>query len=845
MKVRIKKAPQMMAYGGQKKHSLDIVRTTIDDYNPDYNDVESRYARGADPRDESTAEVEGGEIIVEKGGDGSTRTFKAVGPNHNPDPNKEGGVPMNLKEGAFVFSKRKGGEMGVKGSVLKGFNKSEKDKKTYSFAQLADQYKTGPLYDILQSDKTDDLQKRTAAAMIQKYEDKLAGLALLQESRKGFPQGIPDIAQEKFAKMQQYMQQAEQQKQMQEVSSQQPPMAMYGYNVGGAFVPDYSAVSDMYRYQAGGSTGSQNDQIAQYISAYAQLAQKSEEEIYQALQSLAPAQQQEALQTIVQTVQQAVSKQQGGGADEETSQQMGGDNSGYYSAPGGEPQYVQQEGEEEQQMKKGGSYSGTYYQGTYFQNGGAFVPMYGDSSYNDQFGGQIYDYDDYMLPRADEGLEVNDPGPKKVTKDQFEQSIKSGGYVKIGPNIARRGNKIITYGNVIPGQKGTSTAGTQGSYRPGRTVPGGGRSRIKFTLEDLERNPNLYKTFLEDEGWKNAPPEEKEKALKRLARGERSIYVPGTPPTITPDGKPSCEPGYTYNDVTGKCEKTTEVEDFITFEEGAEGPKAGDPTGGNFGGGYYGIPFPSTLGIMAAAAYPPLYLRPFYGEPQGVIPRPTFYDPERELASAQESARALEQMGSMMNPQTAGALANYIQANAAKTSADVMGRYQNLNVGVANQFSPLQAQIFNSLAAQKREAADKRFMGETIAAQQYQNAMRTYGRDFAKTLGEGIEAGIKKGQLYDASQYYTADPFGRLRLKPGVNAADLIMNGSMAGRGTTMSADEYLKRAKKYKDAGYTDQMIRDAMRMQYGSGSSSRSSSTDNDDVAFNYGSSAYPFMS
>jgi len=839
MKVRIKKAPQMMAYGGQKKHSLDIVRTTIDDYNPDYNDVESRYARGADPRDESTAEVEGGEIIVEKGGDGSTRTFKAIGPNHNPDPNKEGGVPMNLKEGAFVFSKRKGGEMGVKGSVLKSFGKPEKNKKTYSFAQLADQYKTGPLYDILQSDKTDDLQKRTAAAMIQKYEDKLAGLALLQESRKGFPQGIPDIAQEKFAKMQQYMQQAEQQKQMQEASSQQPPMAMYGYNVGGAFVPDYSAVSDMYRYQAGGSTSSQDDQIAQYIAAYAQLAQKSEEEIYQALQSLAPAQQQEALQTIVQTVQKEMKRGQQSSSSAASQQ----DNSGYYSAPGGEPQYASEEDEEEQQMKHGGSYSGTYYQGTYFQNGGAFVPMYGDSSYNDQFGGQIYDYDNYMLPRADEGLEVSGPDPKKVTKDQFEQSVKSGGYVKIGPNLARRGNKIITYGNVIPGQKGTSTGGTQGSYKPGRIVPGGGRSKIKFTLEDLERNPHLYKTFLEDEGWKNAPPEEKEKALKRLARGERSIYVPGTPPTITPDGKPSCEPGYTYNDATGKCEKTTEVEDFITFEEGDEGPKAGDPTGGTFGGGYYGIPFPSTLGIMAAAAYPPLYLRPFYDEPQGVIPRPTFYDPERELASAQESARALEQMGSMMNPQTAGALANYIQANAAKTSADVMGRYQNLNVGVANQFSPLQAQIFNSLSAQKREAKDKRFAGETIAAQQYQNAMRPYGRDFAKTLGEGIEAGIKKGQLYDASQYYTADPFGRLRLKPGVNAADLIMNGSMAGRGSTLSSD-YLKEYNKLKGTMDKD-ALNQYLKMKYQTGSSRRSSSDDNDDVAFNYGSSAYPFMS
>jgi hypothetical protein len=191
-------------------------------------------------------------------------------------------------------------------------------------------------------------------------------------------------------------------------------------------------------------------------------------------------------------------------------------------------------------------------------------------------------------------------------------------------------------------------------------------------------------------------------------------------------------------------------------------------------------------------------------------------------------------------------MANYIQSNAAKTSADTIGRYQNLNVGVANQFSPLQAQIFNSIAAQKREAKDKRYMGEAIAAQQYNNAMRAYATNVAKTLGEGITAGQKLGQLYDTNAYYAADPFGRLRLKPGVNAADAIMSGTTAGRSSTITADQYLKEAQRLKNAGYSDQMIRDALRMQYGSGTKS-SKSDDDDDVSFNYGygASAYPFMS
>jgi hypothetical protein len=167
---------------------------------------------------------------------------------------------------------------------------------------------------------------------------------------------------------------------------------------------------------------------------------------------------------------------------------------------------------------------------------------------------------------------------------------------------------------------------------------------------------------------------------------------------------------------------------------------------------------------------------------------------------------------------------------------------------VANQFSPLQAQIFNSLAAQKRETKDKRFQGETVAAQQYVDAMRKYETNFAKALGEGIAAGEMKGQLYDTNPYFTADPFGRLRLKPGVNAADAIMYGTMTGRGSSLTPEQYLQQANelKTKYPGYKDEMYRDALRQKYGTSRSS-SKSDDDDDVTSNYGygQSAYPFMS
>lgn len=836
MKVRIKKSPQMMAYGGQNKYSLDIVRTNIDDYKPDFNDVERKNTKGADPRDESTAEVEGDEIIVEP----NKHVYKAVGPNHNSDPNKPGGVPMNLPEGSFVFSKRKEKGMGVKGPVLKQFGKSATDKKTYSFAELAEQYNPNKFYDqiINGQGKLDKLTLNTLAANIQRYEDKLADLAILQESKKGFPQGIPDMAKEKFAKMQQYMQQAEGSS---EQSENQQPMARYGYNMNSSFLPDYSTVGDMYNYQSGGSTG--NDEVMQLISMYASLTQTNPQEIIQALQSLAPAQQQEAIQSMASNVKQAMAQRQ-----QASQQEAPQEESGYYSTPGGEPEYSTQAAEEEQvqeQMQKGGSYSGTYYQGTYFGNGGSFIPSYGDSAYNDQFGGEIYDYNEYALPRADGGLEVKPP--RKIKKEEVDAYIKDGWTRVEGTNILRRGNKKVEVGTYKPGKAGYVQKGTPGSspeVRQGRSGGRAGQAWENWIKAQLAKGVTIEELAKKGHG-----------TISGLQK-YKPYYKPvqsATPDVVVPEEKGVCldekgnpDPNYVYNPQTKNCEKVTPFQEEVIYEEPQEGPKVPPPgKTGDFGYGNYGIPFESSLGIMAAAAYPPLYLRPFYGEPEGVLPRPTFYSPERELASNQETARALEQMGSVMNPQTAGVLANYVQANASKTAADTIGRYQNLNVGVANQFSPLQAQIFNSLAAQKREAKDKRYMGEVVALQQYNNAMRQYATNFAKTLGEGIQAGKKMGQLYDTNPYYYQDAFGRLRLKPGVNAADAIMYGSTAGRGSTLTPDQYLQQynelKKKYPNV--SDKALENALKNQ----SSKSKSSDDNDDVAANYGygTSAYPFMS
>lgn len=188
--IRIKQAPQdldSMAYGGQANYGLDIV--------PDFNrtdtlpDVGSiRTTLKAVDRDEANIEAEAGETIVgDFDQDGMNEHMKVGGNRHH-----KGGTPLAVPDGAFVFSDTR--KMRLGGETLKEFGKSEKDKKKYTPADLAKQYDINTYKAILDNPHADPIQKRTAEMMISNYEIKLGKLAMVQESMKGFPTGVPQVA---------------------------------------------------------------------------------------------------------------------------------------------------------------------------------------------------------------------------------------------------------------------------------------------------------------------------------------------------------------------------------------------------------------------------------------------------------------------------------------------------------------------------------------------------------------------------------------------------------------------------------------------------------------------------
>ena len=147
-----------------------------------------RNSMGAVPREEANIEAEGGETLV---GDIDGSTFPSFynikGPRHS-----SGGVPMNLPDDTFIFSDTQSMKI-TDPEILKMFGKAPK-KGGYTPAELSKTYDINKYRKLLQDPDSNKMEKKTAEMMIKNYVMKLGALALAQESKKGFPQGIPVIA---------------------------------------------------------------------------------------------------------------------------------------------------------------------------------------------------------------------------------------------------------------------------------------------------------------------------------------------------------------------------------------------------------------------------------------------------------------------------------------------------------------------------------------------------------------------------------------------------------------------------------------------------------------------------
>jgi hypothetical protein len=110
----------------------------------------------------------------------------------------QGGMPVKLPEGTFIYSDTS--KLRIKDpEILAMFNMGKK-KSGYTPAEISKQYlDLNSHIDTLKNPDVDPISRQTAEMMIKKNTAKLGELALIQESMKGFENGIPSIAESALA----------------------------------------------------------------------------------------------------------------------------------------------------------------------------------------------------------------------------------------------------------------------------------------------------------------------------------------------------------------------------------------------------------------------------------------------------------------------------------------------------------------------------------------------------------------------------------------------------------------------------------------------------------------------
>lgn len=198
-KIKITSLPQA-AYGGtqntkavnQLYGNSSYMTSMFNGTNEDESEEQYNQTLNADPRSTAVLEAEKGETLVRKGtNDVIPQFFKIGGKRHS-----EGGTPLSGEKAtpdSFIYSDTKA--MKIKDpAILESFGFAAK-KGGYTPARISKKFdlNSKELREGLYS-QNDPLRKSTSVLMADNYISNLGKLALVQESQKGFPQGIPQIA---------------------------------------------------------------------------------------------------------------------------------------------------------------------------------------------------------------------------------------------------------------------------------------------------------------------------------------------------------------------------------------------------------------------------------------------------------------------------------------------------------------------------------------------------------------------------------------------------------------------------------------------------------------------------
>lgn len=207
---------------------------------------------------------------------------------------------------------------------------------------------------------------------------------------------------------------------------------------------------------------------------------------------------------------------------------------------------------------------------------------------------------------------------------------------------------------------------------------------------------------------------------------------------------------------------------------------------------------------------------PWQATPAYYLPEATFYDPNRELAANSEQAKTMaDSLATFAGPQALSARTSQIQGQAAKNAADILSIYNNLNVGVANEFAARRADVLNKASQQRAELATNLHDKNAILNQQFDNAKNMAREQMRRQF---VNAITNKEMTYNLNQL-----FPQYNIHPGIGGGiDFTTGRSFSPESS--GEDRALSLFEKYRDrlpATVSDDVIWKITKDSMGGGSS------------------------
>ena len=732
------------------------------------------------PRDEANLEAERGESAFgDVNGDGFTEHMKIGGKRHS-----EGGTPLNLPDGTFIFSDTAAMKINDP-EILAKFGKKSG---SFTPAELAKPYDLNKYRKILEDPNSDKVDKKSAELMIKNINLKLGALALAQEAKKGFPQGIPEVAQPYMQQMgireedlvpqkpepeaevnaqamqnpyenqgmgmqspeEESMEQVQGMQNPQEEMMEVPPMAQYGIMTGDYSRPAqqlYRNGGSLDRYQSKGEVKSKvysKDQLPKDAVVRERITTdtragdyvKQEDGTYKKVTAA----------TLSKTPT-ADTKSLGISVDEFKKQS---------------PENAQLIEDANAIIAKGIKAGGI----TTDKNGNIKITGKWDGNFRDRV----------KLSRALNA--TNAKGVFGTDKYKVVSQGATGPYSKLNEKTG----KLKNTGSFVAGFT-PDLYEQRFIYEQAKGL--GMTDDEAFDETDrIQKDPKLKaqarRQFAGTLGIKDVPEDDKallsedfyKKNYADVTKGiENSLGEGDYRPAIGNEQLAGIEhfdavggkPEFQYENEAQPVEDTTEADAAdVNPEDVPEAAYAGQPEAWKqdklnlalAAGDYFDV----DKTLPWAARY----------EPQ--LMSPTFYDPTRELAAQSEQANTVTSaLAQFTGPQAASARSASTQGQAAKQAADTLSRYNNLNVGVANQFAGNNAQVMNE-AQRFNQAQNKQLYDQnTVANQQYKNtksALRHNLADAQNTLTTNMMKTDAMNQMYPQ---YAVDPStgGRMHFTKG------------------------------------------------------------------------------